>query len=159
MNGIEALSYMYAGTLIRNWDRSDIADWASVLSTFALFSGVGKRRLRRLVRSATFTELPAGSRILEPRDGRGSLNIILGGAARPLRDAAARELRVGDYFGELALFDETRRATTVIATRQLHLMRLPREAVLELARQEPTVTLSLLQSLGARIRRFEPKVA
>jgi hypothetical protein len=40
----------------------------------------------------------------------------------------------------------------VVATDELHLMKLPRRPVLELARRHPRVTLSLLKDLGPRLQ-------
>ena len=55
--------------LLRYEDRSSDADWAEVLATFPLFAGVGKRRLRKLVRNATFAEVDAS----QWRDAGGAL--------------------------------------------------------------------------------------
>jgi signal-transduction protein with cAMP-binding, CBS, and nucleotidyltransferase domain len=116
---------------MRSWDRPSTADWARVLETFPLFSGISKRRLRKLVRKATFAEFAAGDTINAGESDSDSLYLILGGAATA-RDPAARALSVGDYFGEAALSERTSRSTRVVATQELHVMRLQRQSVLEL---------------------------
>jgi CRP-like cAMP-binding protein len=102
-----------------SWDRPSTRDWAKVLETFPLFSGMSKRRLRKLVRKAT--------------RGRNSdsLYLILGGAATA-RDPGAQVLSVGDYFGDAALNGRTPRSTTVVARQELHVMRLQRQSLLRL---------------------------
>lgn len=88
-----------------------------------------------------------------------SLYVILGGAAKALGKPAARELGVGDYFGEMALIDGAPRSATIVATQELHLMRLPAQSVLRLARQHPAITLTMLRSFSTQLRRLEAQVA
>jgi CRP-like cAMP-binding protein len=137
--------------LLRYEDRASDADWAEVLATFPLFAGINRRQLRKLVRNATFAELAPGERALSDGAGTDSLYIVLGGAAKMLLPTP-RSIRTGEYFGELGVLGGGRRPLHVVATQELHLMKLPRPAVLELAQRHPRVTLTLLQDLGARLR-------
>jgi signal-transduction protein with cAMP-binding, CBS, and nucleotidyltransferase domain len=131
MTGLEAVALMQPRGLMLSWDRPRNGDWAKVLETFPLFSGISKRRLRKLVRKATFAEFAAGDAINAGGRDSDSLYLILGGAATA-RDPEARPLSVGDYFGEAALNGRTSRSTTVVATQELHVMRLQRQSVLGL---------------------------
>jgi CRP-like cAMP-binding protein len=137
--------------LLRYQDRASDADWADVLATFPLFEGVGKRQLRKLARNATFAELARGERILSNGAGVDSLYVVLGGEARMLLPTP-RSIRTGDYFGELGVLGGRARPLLVVATQELHLMKLPRQPVLNLARRHPPVTLTLLNDLGARLQ-------
>ena len=131
MTGLEALALTQPRGLMPSWDRPSTADWARVLETFPLFSGISKRRLRKLVRKATFAEFAAGDTINAGGADSDSLYLILGGAATA-RDPGARALSVGDYFGEAALNEGTSLSTKVVATQELHVMRLQRQSVLGL---------------------------
>jgi CRP-like cAMP-binding protein len=137
--------------LLRYEDRASDADWAEVLATFPLFTGVGKRQLRKLVRSAAFADLARGERAVSNGAGTDSLYVVLSGEANMLWPTP-RSLRTGDYFGELGVLARGPRRVHVVATQELHLMKLPRRPVLELARRHPRVTLTLLKDLGARLR-------
>jgi CRP-like cAMP-binding protein len=119
MTGLEAVALTHSRGLMLSWDRPSTRDWAKVLETFPLFSGMSTRRLRKLVRKAT--------------RGRNSdsLYLILGGAATA-RDPGAQVLSVGDYFGDAALNGRTPRSTTVVARQELHVMRLQRQSLLRL---------------------------
>ena len=142
-----------------SWDRPSTSEWAEVLSGFPLFSGVSKRRLRKLVRNARFAELAPGDHVISSGDGADSLYVVLGGAAKALAKPAARPLGVGDYFGELALMDGAPRSATVVATEELHVMQVPRESLLQLAQRHPAVALTMLRSLSSQFRSLETQLA
>jgi CRP/FNR family transcriptional regulator, cyclic AMP receptor protein len=136
-------------------DYATPADWADILAPFPLFAGTGKRRLRELVRHATFAEYVRGDVVIKRGGSGDSLYVVLSGSARALGKPAARTLRSGDYFGELGALDGVPRSATIVATGELHVMRLPREPFLRLARRDPTIPFKLLGNLGSQIRRLE----
>src|SRR5262245_27489216 len=92
------------------WDHAGRSDWAEVLATFPIFTAIDKRRLRKLVRRATFAEYRAGDIVILKGDSGDSLHVILAGSAKALGRPASRSLRIGDYFGELSLLDGTPRS-------------------------------------------------
>lgn len=155
MNGLEGVVLTQLHGVFRHWERPSVGDWADVLAAFPLFDGVGKRRLRKLVRSATFVEVARGQTILSQRGSPDSLYVILGGAARALSAPAPRALGVGDYFGEMALIDASLRSLTVLATEDLQLMRLPTKSVRLLARQHPAITITMLKDVSRQLRPVE----
>lgn len=142
-----------ATALLQAWQSlsrgaADSKDWARVLADFSLFSGVRRRRLRKLVSAATILELAPGDTIGDaPGD---SIYIILGGSARTLGASPARTLTIGDYYGDLSAVGRRSRSAPLLATEELHVMRLPRASVLRLARQEPTVSLAMSSNLSPR---------
>ena len=143
----------------RHWDQPSTNDWAKVLATFSLFSGISKRRLRRLVRRATIAEFFPGDTVVAMNDAAHSLYLILSGSARASGKPAARTLRTGDYFGELGLLAGAPASATVIATSELHVMKLPAQWFLRLAHHDPTFSLTMLRNLGAQFRRLEAQAA
>ena len=153
MNGSEALTF--AGY----WNQPSTDDWARVLATFPLFSGISKRRLRKLVRDAKFAEFAPGDTVFATEDTADSLYVILSGTAKVRGKVAARTLRTGDYFGELGVLDSAPRSATVVATHELHVMRLPRQSFLRLAQNDPAISLTMLRNLGVQFRRLETQAA
>jgi CRP/FNR family cyclic AMP-dependent transcriptional regulator len=134
-------------------------EWADVLATFPLFTGVSKRRLRKIARNGTLAEFAPGETIIFAGDADDMLYIILSGRAKTTSRGSRRLLRVGDYFGELALIDGRPDSATVVATNYVELMKLPSRSVLELARRHPAVTLTIFRNLTARLRRLEAEGA
>ena len=70
MNGLEAVALLQ---LHEGSGSPSINDWAQVLTTFPLFSGVSKRQLRKLVRSASVAELARGETVIAKGDSSDSL--------------------------------------------------------------------------------------
>jgi CRP-like cAMP-binding protein len=140
-------------------DHVDPGEWADVLAGFPLFAGIAKRRLRGLARRGTLEEYGPGDVVLQKGEPGDSLYVVLGGSAKVRGKPAARTLRTGDHFGELGVLDSVPRSATVVATSELHVMKLPRQAFLRIAEQEPSISLAMVNTLGAQIRRLEARAA
>ena len=153
-----------AVALLRAWDLTHQNDatageWARILTDFPLFAEVARRRLRKLVRNATFAEFRTGETVVGSGDADDWLYIVLEGAAKTIGGPAPRSMTVGDYFGELSLVGERSPYGMVVATLPLYVMRLPRRSVVRLARKHPAVTLTLLRDLAGRFPGAERSVA
>jgi CRP-like cAMP-binding protein len=138
----------------RDWNRATERDWAEVLARLPLFSRLGKRRLRKIARHAQFAEFAPGDAVVLRGAPADSFYVVLGGGAKALKPGA-RNLGTGDYFGEMALLDGGPRSATVVATDELHVMRIPRQSFLQLVEQNAAVALTILTEFGTRVRRLE----
>jgi CRP/FNR family transcriptional regulator, cyclic AMP receptor protein len=145
--------------LRQDWGQATEADWARVLASLSLFEGFSKRRLRKLARQATFADYTRGDEIVSTGGPGDAFYVILSGTAKARGKPAARTLVAGDYFGEISLLDGGPRSATVVATSELQVMRVPRQAFLELAEDEPALTANMLAQLGARVRELEGQAA
>jgi CRP/FNR family cyclic AMP-dependent transcriptional regulator len=134
-------------------------DWVAALSTFRLFTGVSRRRLRKLVRRATRTVFAPGETIISAVEYGNRLYVILSGTVEVSSRPAARTLRAGDYFGELSLIDGRPRLTTVVALTDVELIELPSRSVLKLARTHSAFTLTIFKDLTPRLGRLETRGA
>jgi CRP-like cAMP-binding protein len=141
----------------RDWNRATDRDWADALRDIPLLADIDKRRLRRLAKSSRFAEFSPGDIVLLKGAPSDSFYVILSGEARALREPGARTLETGDFFGEMGALDGTPRSATVVATTELHVMRVPRQVFLELLEESGHVTVSVLTELGARVRRLEQR--
>jgi len=159
MNAPQALALLRSREVGLQPQRASVRDWANVLATFPLFASVKKRQLRKLVREATFAEFAPGEPVLAGGRSDESLYIILGGAAKADERPAPRVLRAGDYFGELALIDGAPRSTAIIATQELHVMKLPRQAIVGLAAQHAAISVTMFKNLSRQLRRLEAQAA
>jgi CRP/FNR family transcriptional regulator, cyclic AMP receptor protein len=148
MTGFEPLAVR------QDWNRASDRDWVDVLTTLPLFVGIPKRRLRKIVQEADFAEFAPGDTVISVGAPADFLYVILGGSAEVTARPGARTLQAGDYFGEIALLNDGPRTASVVATDDLHVMRLPRRTFLELLGQKG-VAARMLAEFGDRVRRLE----
>ena len=138
----------------QDWNRADEGDWATVLSKLPIFKDVSKRRLKKIAQDAEVREFAPGETVVSVGAPPDWFYVVLGGEAKATGKPAARALKVGDYFGEIALLDGEPRSASVVATADLHVLRLPRHTFRELLQQEG-VAARMLSELGGRVRRLE----
>jgi CRP/FNR family cyclic AMP-dependent transcriptional regulator len=137
----------------RSWDRPTERDWAEVIGALPLFAQLSKRQLRGLAKFARVEDHSPGEVIVQAGERGDSLYLVLEGRARVL--GKSRELRPGDFFGEIALVDGEPRSTTITAVDRVRTMKLPRRSFLKAVEQDPKIGLAIMESLAQRVRRFE----
>jgi len=120
---------------------------AGDLESLELFSALGRRRLRKLARASEVAEFVPGDVVAGGEEGAPFFHVILDGEAELEAAGGRRRLRRGGHFGGSALMGGTA-PTTVVATDELRLLRIPRPAFLELVRANPTVALAVLRELA-----------
>jgi CRP-like cAMP-binding protein len=157
MYNLELLTLVHAREPQPRWNQPDLGDWADMLAKCPLFKGVSKRRLRKLARSARQAEFAPGETILYAGDPDDVLHIILSGHVKTSRGDG--RLRAGEYFGEVALTDGHPRSATVTALSYVHVLKLPSGSILNLARQHPAITLTMLRDLTTRLHQLEAESA
>ena len=130
-------------------------DWADVLGELPLFARFGRRRLRELVRLGRFAEYSHGDVVIAAGQPADFLYVILSGEAKVLARPGGRVLKVGDYFGELALLDSEPRSASVVAAGELHVIKFPRRVLREIVERDPEIALGMMTVLARRIRLLE----
>jgi CRP/FNR family cyclic AMP-dependent transcriptional regulator len=139
----------------RSWDRPKTRDWEDVLRALPLFANLSARHLRQVARLAEFTEFAPGDFIVQVGEPGQAFFLILSGRAKVLGRRTNRNLETGDFFGEMSLIDGEPRSATVMATTEVHTMKLARTPFLRVLQQEPRIAMSILEALAARVRRLE----
>ena len=135
-----------------------MADPVDVLVNVPMFSGVGRKELKRLVdRMSERTFAEGEVAVEEGRGGVGFWMIQDGDAAVSIGGEIVRTLGPGDYFGEVALLDDGPRSATVTAASD---MRCPGIASWEFrpyVREHPAMALAMMQTLARRLREAEAR--
>lgn len=139
----------------QDWERPTEKDWAEVLAGIPLFSRLGNRQLRELVRQSFVAEYVKGDVVLLAGERPDFLYVILSGTARVVGKPEARLLGDGDYFGELALLDGDPRSASVVAASELHVIKIPAPAFREAIERDPEIALVIMRELSRRLRRAE----
>lgn len=134
-------------------------DWAVVLSEVPLFANLSRRHLKHVTAVARARRYTPGTSIIRAGDAGTAFYVVIDGTVRVVpASGRARRLRAGDFFGEMALFDETPRSATVVADDEVLTLTISRRAFSKLLKKEPSLSYELLKTLAARLRAAEKSV-
>jgi len=141
-------------TLLRQRD----AEKRSVLQNHYLFGKLGPRHIDRLVSCIVGKSVTRAATIFTKGDPGSSLFAICKGAVKITvpsvdgHDAVFNLIGKGDIFGEIALLDGRPRTADAVAITDCELFVIERRDFLPLVREEPEITLKLIEILCARLR-------
>jgi CRP/FNR family cyclic AMP-dependent transcriptional regulator len=131
-------------------------DLQARLAAVPIFAGLSNRQLSKLVDGSRTTTHQAGHEIAKEGEGALALHVILDGTAEvTVHGRAKRELKAGDYFGEISLIDGRKRSASVIAVSDLHTLAVPHGPFQTLLENEPGVAAGLLKMVCSRLREAE----
>jgi CRP/FNR family cyclic AMP-dependent transcriptional regulator len=133
-------------------------DPTPLLRSIELFEGLTDQDLAELGASLQRRQYAAGSMVFSQGDNgdsmyiveSGDINIHLPGEAS--RRISLKDIARGEYFGELALFDEKPRSASALATTETVLLELQRRTLEGYLENRPKVALAILRTLSERLR-------
>lgn len=135
------------------------------LKEVPFFQNMTVDQLRILANVCEEKFFDADTRIYNEGDPGGVLYIIVSGRVgieqEKYKSSFARlaTLESHGYFGETDLFDDNHRTTSALAIRDTLTLRLRREPLIKLARQNPDLTLELINVLSVRLREANRRIA
>ncbi len=123
------------------------------LKELPLFVGLGRAERKHVAPMVDEVELPSGREIVREGEIAHELFVIEEGTASVSQGGEPiGELGPGDFFGEIALFDEgRRRSSTVVATAPMRLAVLHSKHVRQLDRELPAVSRQLRSVVEERL--------
>ena len=128
---------------------------AERLKAVALFANLSQRQLRHVASRGWEHTFPAGRVLCQEGRAADEFFVILEGTAEVGRGSKKlRTLRVGDYFGEIALLDNAARTATVVATTPLRCFLLGRSEFKSVIYEED-LAVKLLFTMAQRLRAAE----
>ncbi len=133
-------------------------DHAALLSRIQMFDGLGREDLTALATRLVERKCAAGQQIIQLGDAgnsmfivaSGNVNIYLPGEAS--RRISLKDIAEGEYFGELALFDDKPRSASAIATTESLLLELDRATLSAYLTSRPNAAFTLLRTISSRLR-------
>jgi CRP/FNR family cyclic AMP-dependent transcriptional regulator len=135
-----------------------------MLEKVPLFQGLSEAQLARLSGRAVTRAYPKGAIVINEGDEAGTLYVIVSGTVKAyLSDEHGKEVVLstmgpGEYFGELAMFDDTRRSASVATLEPCRLMSLQKSLVQEVVHADPEIALHLQEGLARRVRKLTESV-
>ena len=131
-----------------------------VLAAVPLFEGLSKRHLKKLASIAEMANFMEGAKIVKEGDPGDSFYVALVGEAKvTVKGRTVHRVLPGDHFGEISLLDGGERTATVTAQTPMTLLMIQRRNFLKELEQDPSVAVSLLESLARMIRRVDRSLA
>jgi uncharacterized membrane protein len=133
-------------------------DHSALLRRIPMFEGLTDDDVIALSHSLVERHFAAGQMIMNQGDtgtamyiiASGHVNIHLPGEAS--RRISLKDVTDGEYFGELALFDNKPRSASAIATADATLLELDRDTLSKYLTQRPHAAMMLLRTLTQRLR-------
>ena len=130
----------------------------SLFRKAAIFADLEPSHLDALCRVATVRTFSAGESILQEDEPGDLFFVILSGQVKVFvdsehgREVVLTHLKAGDFFGEMALFDNDARSASVSALDPSELVVLRRQDFLEVLKDEFPIARRILSTLSARLR-------
>jgi CRP/FNR family transcriptional regulator len=124
-----------------------------LLEQVPLFQGLEHDHLQMVARSFKDRTFPAGSTVTtEGQGGVGFFVIEDGTATVSVGGEERRKLGSGDYFGEMALIDDSPRSATIVADTDLRCWGLTSWEFRPLVESNASIAWSMLQTMAKRLR-------
>jgi CRP/FNR family transcriptional regulator, cyclic AMP receptor protein len=133
---------------------------ADLIAEIPLFQGLSDEDREALAERLTEKRFAGGDVVFSQGDMGSSMYVVKAGAVQiflpgkghgspvlPLKD-----LRTGEYFGELAIFDDKPRSASVRAVVDTVLLELTREELAEHLGRSKTAAMTILSEMAARLR-------
>lgn len=132
----------------------------TALAGVPLFTGLSKRHLHRLASSTDELAFDPGETIVREGDLGETLFVVLEGEGKVLRDGRrVGDVLPGDFFGELSAIDGGPRTATVAAETNVRVLRLFRRTLMDLTKDDPSLTVALLDGVVRRLRQIDRRRA
>jgi CRP-like cAMP-binding protein len=126
------------------------------LRQFPRLAKLADKQLEQVRRFGELLVAPPGSRIIKKGDPGDALYLILAGEARVrlivgMEDKTLFTVRPGQFFGEMALFNDSPRSADVMAVTETRLMRVTRHAFLLFIEEIPELASPILYTLASAL--------
>ena len=122
------------------------------LSRAPLFEGLSKQELKELARASEDLEMRAGTTLMREGELGSEFFVLVEGEVEVTRKGKPLATRgAGDFIGEIALVERTRRTATVTAKTPLRLFFLTNQNFKTLIDKNPSVERKVLRTLAQRV--------
>ena len=136
------------------------------LKSINIFEGLSVSELAAVASVTEEIEQPAGETVIKEGESGESMYLIISGEVSVIKDAGetGREeielarIGAGDYFGEMALFEDAVRSATIRTAEESRFLILHKQEFTEIVREYPQIALHICKALSERLRSLHAKV-
>jgi CRP/FNR family cyclic AMP-dependent transcriptional regulator len=131
---------------------------AALFRSIPMFEGLADDDLQLLAASVTPRPYTAGQMIFNQGDPGGEMYIVAAGHVNihlpgdGSRRVSLKDIARGEYFGELALFDDKPRSASALATTNAVLLELSRDTLSKYVERRPRAAMAILRTMAERLR-------
>jgi CRP/FNR family transcriptional regulator, cyclic AMP receptor protein len=140
-------------------------DTLDLLARVPVFETLGEAELARVADVALPRAFGAGHVVFREGDASETCYVVRSGHCRAVREhpdgrtITLARFGPGDFFGELAMFDDERRSATVEAVEETDVLAILGGDMRRLLRDHPDIAMKLVVSLGRRLRETNERLA
>lgn len=144
---------------------STLSDEAEHLSQIPMFKQLDSQELENLAQCVDQVTYKSGEDVFHERDCGDALYIVESGSIRvwvrdeDVQDITLSELKPGDFFGELSVFDGGERSANATAIVDTVLHRLSRQDFQDFLVKYPDAAVDVIREIGARMRQTNALVS
>ncbi len=143
-----------------------LSDKILYLRTIQIFEDLTVGELAAVASVATEVTVPEGATFIKEGEPGDSMYLILEGEVSVIKqspETGNRELELariksGDYFGEMALFEDLPRSATIRTRVESRLLAIDKTDFSEIVREYPQIALSICKAFCQRIRELHVKI-
>lgn len=130
------------------------------LAAVPLFDGLSKHQLKRLAATSEVVNYMAGHSVVREGDEGDSFFVVLEGQAKvTVKGRTVSRALPGDHFGEISLLDGGPRTASVVSETAMTMLQIKRPGFQKALKDDPQLTIALMESLARRIRRVDRSLA
>lgn len=131
-----------------------------------IFEGLAVGELGAVATITEVVEYPAGETVIKQGEPGETMYLVIEGEVSVIKeqgeagenDIELARIGAGDYFGEMALFEDAARSATIRTAKKSRFLVLHKQEFTEIVREYPQIALRICKALSGRIRQLHEKV-
>lgn len=141
-----------------------ISDKILLLKGIEIFEGLSVSELAAVASVTEELNCPPGEIVIKEGSSGETMYLIIDGEVSVIKDLDTKDeleldrIKAGDYFGEMALFENVVRSASIRTEQESRLLVLHKQEFNEIVREYPQIALEICKVLGGRIRTLHEKI-
>jgi len=131
-----------------------------------IFEGLAVSELGAVASVTEVVDYPAGETVIKEGEAGETMYLVIEGEVSVIKErgeASEDEMELakigaGDYFGEMALFEDSVRSASIRTDQKSRFLVLHKQEFTEIVREYPQIALSICKALSGRLRELHKKV-
>ena len=137
-----------------------VSDKVLHLKSILIFKDLAVNDLAAIASVTDEVAVEPGQDFIREGDAGDSMYLVVKGEVAVIKGAEQEggpgielaRIKTGDYFGEMALFEDAPRAATIRTVEKSRFLALPKDEFAEIVREYPQIALHICKAFGGRIR-------